>query len=812
MKAIICSSVVRFYGGASVLASRFVSSLAPPKSCWRLFPFISLVAFVFPAHADFTIATDGKPCCVIIQQADATVPEQNALKELNLHLEQITGGQFEVRTNVLEIPKGAIIVGQGTIAAKVFSEIDFAKLGAEELVMRVKDGKLLLAGGRPRGTIYAVDRFLQEQCGVRWWTPWATNIPHRATLRVANLNVHEKPAFEYRGPYWFAGFDPVWKVRNGANGESSEIPTALGGCVKYKGYCHTFYPLVPPEKFFTEHPDWYSMINGKRTHEKSQLCLTNPKLRDFMVQRVKEWLRECPDCEIISVTQNDWAGWCECPDCKALDDVEESHAGTMIAFANYIAEKIEAEFPHVAVDTFAYQYTRKPPKNIKPRSNVIVRLCSIECNFREPLDAPVNASFASDIKKWSEICQRLYVWDYVTDFSHYVHPHPNWFVLGANMKFFQEHNVKGVFEEGAYAGHGAEMAELRVWVLAQLLWNPQQDDKKLIREFLDGYYGKAAAKPIYKYMELIHAASKDFFLGCYLRKDPPSYLDFKTLNEAELLWQQAEAAAEKDSDPEKILRVRIAHLPVRYAFLKDWITLRLDCWEQNLKWPLNESRKLVAAEFKKVCDGVPGKDWTQLRVMSERGLLVETFLANFTNDPPLTKVQTPAPPRLKNPKSPADLKLGASEKFVDLQDNLAGLYKRGEFADILPDENASDHRAVWMPGDHAEWAFRISGERVFQKAKTGKWKIYAVVRVEKNPDAKTDSIAFAAGVYDAVVKNYPADAKFRVSETDNDYHSYLVGTFEPSAARDIFVSPANNPGVKAIWVDRIFLVSDPAKN
>src|SRR6185312_2018133 len=116
--------------------------------------------------------------------------------------------------------------------------------------------------------------------------------------------------------------------------------------------------------------------------------------------RVQQRLREAPDAEIISITQNDNFGWCECPECKALDDAEGSHAGTMLAFVNYIAEQIEPEFPNVAVDTFAYQYTRKPPKTIKPRHNVIVRLCSIECNFREPLDHVSNASFAEDIRGW----------------------------------------------------------------------------------------------------------------------------------------------------------------------------------------------------------------------------------------------------------------------------------------------------------------------------------------------------------------------------------------------------------------------------
>lgn len=218
---------------------------------------------------------------------------------------------------------------------------------------------------------------------------------------------------------------------------------------------------MPPEEHFAGHPEWFSLLKGKRTADRAQLCLTNPKLRDFMVGRVKSWLRESPGAGIISVSQNDWYGACECADCKALDDAEGSHAGTMLAFVNYVAEQIEPEFPHVAVDTLAYQYTRKPPKTIRPRASVIVRLCSIECNFREPLDHPSNAAFADDIRGWEKICQRLYIWDYTTDFAHYVQPHPNWFTLDANLRFFAAHNVRGVFEQGAYQSHGSEMSELR---------------------------------------------------------------------------------------------------------------------------------------------------------------------------------------------------------------------------------------------------------------------------------------------------------------------------------------------------------------
>jgi hypothetical protein len=586
-----------------------------------------------PAHAGLTLAENGTPGCVVVRQAGATAAEQTAVSELAEYLRQITGAAFTVQelTNAAAVPERAILVGPGPLAQALFPDVALDKLAPEEFLMRTKGQRLLLAGGRPRGTLYAVHRFLEEQGGVRWWTPWATNVPSHATLRIPDLDRRDQPAFEYREPFWFAGFDPLWKARNGANGENRRIPSELGGCVIYKGFAHTFYPLVPPEKYFATHPEWYSLLKDKRTHEHGQLCLSNPDLRRFTAGRVKEWLRESPDAMIVSVTQNDWRGACQCSDCKAIDEAEGSPAGSLLRFVNYIAQQIEPEFPKVAVDTFAYQYTRKPPKTVQPRPNVIVRLCSIECNFRAPLDDPSNAAFLADLEGWSKICRRLYIWDYTTDFANYVLPHPNWFTLGANLRLFQKYGVRGVFEQGAYQGWGGELGELRAWVLARLLWNPRQDDRALIGEFLDGYYGPAAAKPIQRYLDLEYDAAKGFYLGCYTRPNAP-FRTFQVLAQSEQLWRAAEAATA--NDPERLTRVRLGHLPVRLAFLRDWTKLRAECLERKAAWPLPESRKEVAAQFAEVARGVPGQDWTHVTVLNEPGLTVEKFLAPFNEDPP----------------------------------------------------------------------------------------------------------------------------------------------------------------------------------
>jgi hypothetical protein len=618
-----------------------------------------LVAFAITTRA-FTIAENGRARCVIVREIGAPLPERNAVAELAGTLEAITGAKFEIVERAPAKGEPAILVGSGPVVQELFPELQIERFGPEEIVMKTRGDVLLLGGGRPRGVLYAVNRFLQEQCGVRWWTPWATNMPVTTTLKVGELNLREKPAFEYREPYWYPAFDTRWAVRNCVNGQSGRIPAEWGDCIRYKGFVHTFYPLVPTTNF-AAHPEWFSEIKGRRTTNHAQLCLTNPKLRDFVVGRVKEWLRKS-EARIVSVSQNDWQGWCECAECKAVDDREGSHAGTMIDFVNHVAEKIEPEFPQVAMDTLAYQYTRKPPRMVKPRANVIVRLCSIECNFREPLTHESNAKFADDIRGWEKICDRLYIWDYTTDFAHYVQPHPNWFVLGDNLRFFQAHHVRGVFEQGAYQSHGSEMAEMRAWVLAQLLWNPQQDDRKLIREFLDGYYGTNAAPFIWKYFELMHEASHGHNLTCYSGTDAP-FLRFKQMVEAEKLWHAAEGEARAGGDSEHQARLALGRLPLTYVWLRRSAALRAERVALGAQSPL-VNRELNAAlrrgvpdpdidmlylhsverrladsvaararlmwEFRTICLGVHDKPWTKVTLLSEGGLTPAKFLDRYS--------------------------------------------------------------------------------------------------------------------------------------------------------------------------------------
>jgi hypothetical protein len=552
-----------------------------------------ILALCNPLVLAVTISKDGQAQAVIVVAPDASEAEQYAAKELAQFLGQITGAEFKVADRENE-QASCLFVGPG--AAK-WAEAGFSTdgLGAEGIVLRTVGDDLILAGGRPRGTLYAVYTFLEDQLGCRWWSSTDSTIPKKPTVAIEKLDVRYVPPLEYRSPFWTDAFDGDWSARNKANGQAHRLEARHGGKHIYEGFVHTFFPLIPPEKYFADHPEWFSEINGKRKHEHAQLCLTNEAMRQELVKNLKQNLRNNPQATIASVSQNDWYGNCECAACKAIEQEEESPAGLMLRFVNAVAQDIEKEFPHVALSTLAYQYTRKPPKITKPRPNVIVQLCSIECSFSKPLADERNKAFRDDIIGWSKISERLYIWDYTTNFRHYFLPHPNLRVLGPNVKFFADHNVAGIFEQGAYTTNGAEMAELRAWVLAKLLWDPTRDGDALINEFIEGYYGPAAPH-IKAYLAVTHDAveAAGDWLGCF-EEIKAKYLSLATLSRG---WAHLKAAEQAVAeDPDLRFRVQVAQLPAMYAFMMRWKDMRQAAKTAGAEWPMPDSIQATYDQF-----------------------------------------------------------------------------------------------------------------------------------------------------------------------------------------------------------------------
>ena len=213
-----------------------------------------------------------------------------------------------------------------------------------------------------------------------------------------------------------------------------------------------------------------------------------------------------------------------------------------------------------------------------------------------PPDNPRHNQFRDDLIGWSEKSSRLYVWDYAVNFTYCLLPHPNLYTFAPNIRFLIEHNVVGLMEEADTAF--AEVAELRAWLLARLMWDPSLDTRTLIEEFCDGFYGPAG-KHVAAYLAVTHdaLASTDDYLNL---SSPPDakFLSFDTLSRAAFHLQAATEAV--NDDPSIYPRVERLPLSIMYASIFQWEDLQKEAKEAGMEWFLPGSRDDVYREIKRI--------------------------------------------------------------------------------------------------------------------------------------------------------------------------------------------------------------------
>jgi hypothetical protein len=191
------------------------------------------------------------------------------------------------------------------------------------------------------------------------------------------------------------------------------------------------------------------------------------------------------------------------------------------------------------------------------------------------------------MEAWSKTGSRLWVWDYVTDFRHYLLPFPNQRVRRANIRFFVEHGVKGIFEQDTYNTPHSELSQLGGYLTAKFLWNPDYEESQAIDEFLAAYYGRAA-EPIHGYLDLLHDRVEQQNIHVNIWAGPESpHLSDELLLKADALWQKAESLA---ADPEVLKRVQLSRMSVDYAILE---RARL---QATKKLPASQELKALASE------------------------------------------------------------------------------------------------------------------------------------------------------------------------------------------------------------------------
>ena len=519
---------------------------------------------------------------------------------LNVYLNKSVGISLEISDKQ---KKRSIILVEKTDLNKDFISIDY------------KDSLITISANNKRNLYYATYDFIEKFLNVNWLS---TDFTYYEDLK--SINFPKNYSYYFEPPvltrtvhsklfYKDSVFADKLKVTNEAF--PRYVPSAR---------VHTFHRFLPYEVFYDKNPEYYALRNGKRLP--TQLCLTNTDVLKIVKDSVNSFFNKSPNSDVISVSQDDNTQYCQCDKCSKIDNQEGSPAGTMIHFVNAVAES----FPNKTISTLAYQYTRKPPK-VKPIENVLITLCSIECNRSVPIELGCK-DFSSDLKGWSQLTDNIRIWDYTTQFTNFLAPFPNWGTIKPNINLFVDNNAKWIFEQ--HSNNDSELFELRSYIMAKLLWNPNLDFQTLLNEFNNKYYGNGG-KYISEYVNSIQNQIDNTSFFLFLYGDPSqgfdSFLSPENLLNYDILFNKALNSVELDSEYYKrILRSKIS---IDYAVLESYRKNFSDLYqltktENDIK-SINPKliRRLNA--FSKTCND------NDITLMNEMGFTVSDYIVNYRN-------------------------------------------------------------------------------------------------------------------------------------------------------------------------------------
>ena len=355
--------------------------------------------------------------------------------------------------------------------------------------------------------------------------------------------------------------------------------------------------MLLPSALFEEHPDYFAyraedgnLGDGKRNPRHGS-CPTSEGAYQVIVENAKQWLRNEPWARMISVSQVDRYYACGCPRCLQAyaqrgglftqprrpdgTPVRPSRnrwtagnareAAVFLDFVNRAADEIHQEFPDVYVHTLAYYWTRYPLDNWEPADKIIIDYeFLIECRYHSIGQCPFNEDLYglwTTLRGWTRKSSRLHVWD--SCYGHSVAPYP---VLKHRGLFYREMAMAGVNGIRVHMCGGPDqwLGELRAYMYAKLVWDPDYDLDAGFAEYCRHAFG-GAAEPMLEYVRATQDPDS-YELENWTRGAPvpggrhiiPSdRVRTEVLQHWDQLFESALAAVA--DDPASLGRVRIQH-------------------------------------------------------------------------------------------------------------------------------------------------------------------------------------------------------------------------------------------------------------
>lgn len=379
-----------------------------------------------------------------------------------------------------------------------------AMLWQDGFVIKCKDNIIVIAGGKPRGTLFGAVRFLDRFCGVRFYLPGQlfTSVPRQKPSIPAVLDIVEEPfvrATSISGSLAVPGYAD-WLLFIAGNTRQGLAGT----------HQHNMWHAFPPAKFASRWSEIYPLVKGARyipkdaADQKWNPCFYEPRLLDAAEEAVLEYYRANPDHLWYSFGIQDSHVMCECARCAAFVKLcveRDPKLGRVVAgselfwhFMNALARRLEKKLPGKRIEGLAYSMTRLPPP-FKLHRNIVVftnfHIAEMDADpFMKPEDDGV-----TPLDRWIGIAGTYGNHDWHQG-GGYMIPR----IYSGYWSRFMRHlksKVPFTYQHAeTYPNFGLDGA--KSYVLAQTWWNPDVDTAALWRQFCDDMFGPAAA-PMFEY-------------------------------------------------------------------------------------------------------------------------------------------------------------------------------------------------------------------------------------------------------------------------------------------------------------------------
>lgn len=526
----------------------------------------------------------------IVTAAQPIPAEEFAAAELKAYLGKVTGKAFTIVSEANHDGTPAIHLGQTALATANRA----GNYGKEEYHLKTVGKNVIITGGRPRGVLFGTYEFLERFAGVRFLSVNFEHIPRRDAIAVpADLDIRHAPPFIYRDIYPGRGNLPG-EYRRKVRQNSGSAHAQFGFRESY-GSPNGVHTMHIYSADFPKEISWMNK-NGNRQVVGSpfggSICFSQPEVLDRFAAKVKDYVRKdrarcaetgAPWPVFYVVDQNDCKVECFCPECQEMIK-QHDISGLVIDFMNKLWDRVSADYPDIYLMMFAYHDSTTPPTSgLKPKGNIIVRLAYMDHEFTEsgkvkrdvmfPLSHPNNKPYDDAMTAWHNCADNIAIWDYWKLFRcSFQTPIHNLAAIPGLVRRYRDINAKHFFVEMELDPTvPLTFFDLRYYLGAKMMNDPDLDSDQLIAEYMTLFYGKGAPfmQEFKTYIEK-RMAEMDKPLGSVKPEERP-FLDaafFTTLNN---LLDQAEKAEKAEAGNQTILNnIKQERLIVDHSYIYLW--------------------------------------------------------------------------------------------------------------------------------------------------------------------------------------------------------------------------------------------------